>query len=115
MYIVLQTRWDDEKDKRVVEYCEWKSLQEDYVVNQEITNFFIPFGNLLSISPSHQFGLFAKPSNDKSLWDVYLPPPSIRLFLAFSGLKVRHPSRRILRYQFILDLFVKMMMFVVIC
>ena len=70
MYIVLQTRWDDEKDKRVVEYCEWKSLQEDYVVNQEITNFFIPFGNLLSISPSRQFGLFAKPSNDKSLWDV---------------------------------------------
>ena len=53
-----------------MEYCEWKALQEDYVVNQHLTNLFIPFGNLLSVSPSRQFGLFAKPSGDKCMWNV---------------------------------------------
>ena len=69
-YIVLQTRWNDKKDKKVVEYCEWESLQQDYVVNQDITDTLMPFGDLLSISPSRQFGLFAKPSNNKGEWDV---------------------------------------------
>ena len=67
---MLQTRWSEEKGKQVSECFDWESIDQDYVLNEVLTNVFMDYGSIYSVSPSGQFGLFGKPSSDKQQWNA---------------------------------------------
>lgn len=70
-YLVFLSRWN-ESAKQIVECYDWPEKYSDILLNSELTALFQTYGTICSVSPSGQFCLLAKPSNDAQKWIVHV-------------------------------------------
>lgn len=68
-YLVFQSCWD-ENGKQRIDCYDWLKKDSDILLNSELTALFQSNGSIYSVSPSGQFCLLAKSSNDQFQWNV---------------------------------------------